>query len=721
MMTPGFNSTSPIADRVSNWFRNSVPMLTSLCVHTAILLILGAVIFPGEIAGISYSLIFSNDESDAQNEPALFETAPSAEAASGDLAETSDVAEIVTTDLELVPDVEISSLASEMVADAVNVDAVKINELNSNVATKPLATASIRKGSSATMKELLPPKSKYADKNTGKLLTDPKEGIKEASDVKGATEGVFDRLHESASSTGEGEELWVVWLMDASISLEKDRKDLAPLVQQFYAGLGWDKSRKSNFYSAVCAFGSMCVPIYSDRGFPEPDKLKSAIMSVPTDESGIENVCNSLLSVLQTIPFRRNQKIEIVIWTDEAGDDHQYLEDAIFVSRQRNARVHIVGPLSVLGMRKGLQEVALPQPWDISVVLPVDRGPDSFFPERVRLPIWDSNSSTRWGAESIVLARDAVGGGPHRQYLLAATGPYALARLSLATGGTFTTLVRKGETPSVLGEKLQDYLPDYRSAMEIAYDIDKYPLRRAVIAAAAITNSVEIWPREVSFPFQILDRFPYTKTRLYYVPPAEFQSNIEKVIPIEYKQAFADGSVVESALQVLVLNHQFTLENMTELIEKSKSEYKPEPLQYSDPSAYKKEESLRWKAWYDLNLGRLLAHSVRLQEYVIACEKVMSSPFREEMLLRGINKLTFTPSSNLQGGTEHQYRAKLAMDLLTRVENQHPNTPWARLAALEKASFMGFEIVPGIVPPPVPVVGRVILPPILPRPPLPKL
>lgn len=165
---------------------------------------------------------------------------------------------------------------------------------------------------------------------------------------------------------------------------------------------------------------------------------------------------------------------------------------------------------------------------------------------------------------------------------------YGLTRLALATGGTFTAINRPGDIAAATREELFEYMPDYRSLREIAYDIDRY-----------------------------------------------------------YQ-----------------------------------------------------EQSPRWKAWYDLNLGRLLAHSVRIHEFILQCEFLAGPQARVMMLDQGFNQLQMKPSQEMKGGPASVTRTQTAVKLLERVVREHADTPWGDLAAWELEHPVGVEPVLSVRPPP---------------------
>jgi hypothetical protein len=553
----------------------------------------------------------------------------------------------------------------------------------------------------------------------GPLLKQPKDGVRQTRTTGDAAEGILDHLRLATDHDGP---MWILWLMDASISLVAERQQLAPLVKGFYEEV--KVARKPGSWpwptTAVFAFGQRVMPMGVNHGQPKPLEIANTIINLPIDESGTENVMSAVASAIATVPSRNpNMRIEVVVWTDESGDDLNALEDLILLCRQRNARVHVVGPLSVFGMRKGLQQFTLPPPYQTPILLPVDRGPDSAFPERAQLPYWYESTDIDWGGDAIIPADlgDTNFGGPHRQRLLAPSGPYALTRLALATGGTFTALNRLGDLAAASREQLFDYMPDYRSGLQISSDIDQYPLRRAVIEAAALTGTVDYWPPKMRYPTRLTDQFPYRSVSLY-MPPPTFARRLPVELELSVRRLRRAQLMIEQAIEIMMLRFNASAYAYAEESQADLS-FDEVSLDQVTPSEYHQEQSPRWKAWYDLNLGRLIAHSTRIREYILQCEIMASSQTRAMMVNRGFNQLTFTPSTVLQGGSVSATRTQTAVALLERVVRDHPDTPWGDLATWELQHAVGVEPVLSVVPQPPPVVG-IPLPP-QPRPTLPRL
>ena len=110
----------------------------------------------------------------------------------------------------------------------------------------------------------------------------------------------------------------------------------------------------------------------------------------------------------------------------------------------------------------------------------------------------------------------------------------------------------------------------------------------------------------------------------YYVTPVAFQTTLEKELQLDHAKLTASQVMIEQAIEIMTS------------VERAQGD----PIEDT--------ESLRWKAWYDLNLGRLLAHSVRIREYLNLAERLIQTDVRTEFFKRGINHLRIDESADLQ-------------------------------------------------------------------------
>jgi hypothetical protein len=278
-------------------------------------------------------------------------------------------------------------------------------------------------------------------------------------------------------------------------------------------------------------------------------------------------------------------------------------------------------------------------------------------------------------------------GGALRERLMSGVGPYALTRLALETGGTFTILDRPEETMAFDLEVMRDYLPSYGSAVEVLAEVKTSPLRTAIMQAVEATYiPTNLMPPRMLFPTVRSDFYPFTEME-FYMPPAEFRRYAAGALAQECAKVRQSIRVVEDALR----------------------RFGDEELE----SSYDNEPSPRWRAWYDLTRGRLLMMSIRQQEYLATCKFLMDSG----KLAPATNVLSFVAGKQLlEDQPDIKARRETAVRLLRRCVQKNPETPWAMLAEWELDADLGVKPVQDIIPPPRPIVGPVgpsVSPPVI--------
>ena len=98
-------------------------------------------------------------------------------------------------------------------------------------------------------------------------------------------------------------------------------------------------------------------------------------------------------------------------------------------------------------------------------------------------------------------------------------------------------------------------------------------------------------------------------------------------------------------------------------------------------------EELRWRAGYDLAMGRALAVKARTDGYnVMLAEAKQGKPFKDEK-----NNTWVLRSTGTYANTSLEKLAAKAKTYLERVVEEHPQTPWAALAERELATPLGWQ------------------------------
>ena len=565
---------------------------------------------------------------------------------------------------------------------------------------------------------------------------------------------------ELKSIAQEGDAV-VVWMLDQSLSMQLDIKNLARQLAETLQQIEQDKSTIMTHY--VVAFGDKVSVV--QNATPKGYQVANAIFNLPPDPSGVENTFQSVEwcidQLFNSYKWRLNKRaIErqklLVVWTDESGDDYLRLEHTIQKCLANNVRVDIIGPSAVLGAQVGYTAFRHPDDGR-TYQLPVHRGPDSSFPQKLSLGYWFRGVPDNYNE----LFRGPWPGGSSRfggsnfDSLLSGFSPYALTRLARETGGRYTIFDRQADRAPFTLEQVREYMPDYRSISEIEFNLQRQPLRQIVLASAA-----ETWKSG-------LTRF--SQPALRFSEPIGGQDPIQfrrTTLPQRLRPAIARGLAtaqdVERALTVFATaasipsfkpNTAYTSRpdkfeeglgiRQEQYAEEKKQESRlpddqtpDEDRRQSPPSnrdieavqaevneslleqVYYAEDSKRWRAWCDLNLGRLLAISVRLREYLIVTQAILENP---NGLNPNSNSVWLTPTKKLVGGPVSTQRAAIAARMLQRCMDENPNTPWFVMAEQELRHGFGIQVNQTYIPKPPPPPPSPIPRKTPPRPVMPKL
>lgn len=224
--------------------------------------------------------------------------------------------------------------------------------------------------------------------------------------------------------------------------------------------------------------------------------------------------------------------------------------------------------------------------------------------------------------------------------LSAGYGPYALTRLCAETGGVYF-VADQGSIrfdPNVM----RDYQPDYRPIRDYIKDRDSNLAKAVLVQACQQTRQVKIRPLTL-----------------------RFQADSDAVLRTRISTAQEPAAV---------LDH-----DLTEIL----------ALLSRGEKAREKIKEPRWRANYDLAMGRVLAMRVRAFGYNRVLAEMKSEP--KSFKKKGSNSWTLQPSREINAGPVVKKLAKRATMYLTRVIDDHAGTPWAMLAERELGQAMGWQ------------------------------
>ncbi|MEN1678919.1 MAG: vWA domain-containing protein [Planctomycetota bacterium] len=475
----------------------------------------------------------------------------------------------------------------------------------------------------------------------------------------GATgaEGAVDRITNEVLLSLDQRPTLVVWLFDQSGSLEPQREQIARRMNRVYDELGvfeaaenpaFARHRDKPLLSVVAQFGFE-PKLLTEEPTDDVEAIKRAVRSVKdTDRGdkareGKENVFRAVGSLVEKFKSYRlrspRRNLMVVVFTDEAGDDIHSLKPAVQLCRKMQTPVYVVGVPAPFGRKTSVVKYVDPNPeFDQTPQdAPVDTGPESLMPERVKLGF--------------------LGGGPQDETLDSGFGPYGLTRLCYETGGTYfavhpdrrTGRLRRSQTSAMATyvsrffdpRVMRRYRPDYLPVSEYQKLLQSNRARAALVQAAAFSQTTP------------LDRVRTT-----------FEKRDEASFAEALTMAQRGAAKLEPKINRLVA----TL--------------------LAGESDRSKLEVPRWQAGYDLAIGRSLAVKVRAEGY-----NTMLAKAKQGMKFKNERNDTWVirPSDELSTGSVLKKEAEKAAAYLTRVVEEHEGTPWAYLAARELETPLGWQ------------------------------
>jgi hypothetical protein len=280
----------------------------------------------------------------------------------------------------------------------------------------------------------------------------------------------------------------------------------------------------------------------------------------------------------------------------------------------------------------------------------VEQGPETLFPESIQV-----------GENAF--SSEAIDSG---------FGPFSLSKICYQTGGVYIAVhanrnvrgrVNDRATSPMSSriryffdsESLRDYQPDYLSATKLKQNISSNVAKQALVMAAAATNLKPMTSPETVFP-------------------KKSEAELANLLSLAQRSA----AVLQPRIDLI---HGQLLKGL------------------ADRERIQEE---RWKAGFDLAMGRILALKVRTDAYNLMLARAKAgmqfeSPKSDTWVLR--------PSDEVNVGSRTEKFAEQARVYLQRVIEAHAGTPWAFLAEREFNQPLGYawdEIHTGINDPPKP-------------------
>ena len=468
---------------------------------------------------------------------------------------------------------------------------------------------------------------------TNEIPESSESDFAEAFDVVGSTEhpggvdGALDRLtYEIINSLKERKTL-VVWLFDESDSLKERRNAIADRFENVYKQVG-------QFYvGAEVALETAIVGFNEDTHFYTGKPVKS-ISEV------ISKVCNLrrpktknehvFAAVLQIAKKWKNYRFK--------GTRQRPNIMIFIVTDERGDDFANLEDSIQFCRRNGIRVYCVGN----SAVFGREKGyvtwtySDGF---RRDLPVEQGPETVAperlqlpfWSGPAIGLER-----------MSASFGPYALTRLCVESGGMYFVAAESRFGPQFEPAVMRNYPPDYRPIREYQKQLLTNHAKGALVRASKLTWD-EGFPR----------------------PRLSFRADTDNVLRQQ----------ITAAQKPL-----------------AKLDYRLKELEAVISQGIKDREKLkspRWRASFDLAIGRLFAWRVRAYGYNTILAEMKSSP--RTFQTAGNNQWRLVPSEEINGPPAVRKLSKNATMYLSRVIQEHPETPWALLAQKELNQPLGWQ------------------------------
>ena len=235
-------------------------------------------------------------------------------------------------------------------------------------------------------------------------------------------------------------------------------------------------------------------------------------------------------------------------------------------------------------------------------------------------------------------------GGRAPEILSSGFGPYAMTRLCAETGGLY--LITDDTAQRFDPLVMRNYSPDYRPIAVYEAELKRNLAKQALVKAAVLTQQSD---QKNAIP----------------MPQTVFPAESDVVL---------NRAITEAQKPMAIVDYH--LQEVSTLLEAGERD-RP------------KLDGNRWKAAFDLAMGRVLALRARAYGYnaTLAEMRVAPKPFQT----KGSNQWRLVPSDKITAGPAVKKLAERAEEYLSRVIDEHPGTPWADLAAREIATPMGWD------------------------------
>ena len=547
-----------------------------------------------------------------------------------------------TTILESDPEITSTIAEEELDPDVFKFDSSVTDEVGSDSELQVLSPsmAAAPEAGENPLEELEQPLNDEVDVHVPEVETPeiPAAEYTAAIATEGTTEhvggvpGAMDRIAWEIGNTLRTGKTLVVWMFDASGSQVERRADIADRFERVYKQLGQideldaDRALKT----AVLTYSDK-PRLITEEPVDDVSQIVDAVRGIESDMSTPkENVVAALQFVssrFQNWRTKLRRNVMVVIVTDERGDDYMAGNDYSPLELTINR-------LAKLGIRVYCIGNAAPFGREKGYV--TWKYEDGFTEE---LPVDQ-------GPETVFPERLQLGfwgsRGDDLERMTSSFGPYGLTRICRETGGLYLVAAESERGPKFDPAVMRDYQPDYRPIGVYVREMAENKSKAALVQAATATRQMEM---------------PQLQT--------VFNAPDDNTL----RQQIANAQ--RPAAQI-----DYPLEQLHRILQEGE---KDRP----------KLTSPRWRASFDVALGRVLAMRVRAYGYNVVLAEMRSNP--KPFANKDSNQWRLVPSRTVDGNSTVRKWEKDALTYLNRVIDEHPGTPWARIAERELSTPLGWE------------------------------
>lgn len=443
----------------------------------------------------------------------------------------------------------------------------------------------------------------------------------------GGTDGAIDRMTwEIAASLRERKTI-VGWLFDESLSLKERRSQIADRFEAIYAQLGQMNVKADvNLLTGIVGFGEN-VHLLQSPPINDTEKLTAVVRNIQNDESGQEAVFAAVDRAL-TAFLRPKKELQANLML-------------IIVTDERGDDFGQLERVIRKCTRSGARVYCIGN----SAVFGREKGYVNFKWEAQGTQ-FQADLPVEQGPETAMVEGLQLpfwtGGARDLNRMSAGFGPYALTRICAETGGIYF-IADQVRGPRFAPSVMRQYSPDYRPQREYEKELSSNGAKAALIKAA-----------QIAVPEDAIAQ-----------PERRFLATTDTVLRQRITEAQKPLATLDYYLQ--------ELHSVLEQGERDRD----------------KLDTNRWRASYDLALGRVLAMRVRAFGYNSMLAEMKSTPrtFEKE----GANQWVLSPADASDAGAQVRRMHDKAMEYLNRVIDEHPRTPWSWLAKAELEEPLGWE------------------------------